>query len=190
MAGPLLIAGLGNPESRYQGNRHNLGFRVLDVWAAKLKLEWGRKFDGELGQGQIGETKVLLLKPLTFMNRSGESVEPAARFFKVSPADLIVAHDELDLPLGRLQLKQGGGHGGHNGLRSIEAALGTREFGRLRLGIGRPPEGWDAADFVLADFLKEEAAEVEMEVQQAVAALQAVVEQGIKKAMNAHNRRA
>ena len=170
MAGPLLIAGLGNPESRYQGNRHNLGFRVLDVWAAKLK--------------------VLLLKPLTFMNRSGESVEPAARFFKVSPADLIVAHDELDLPLGRLQLKQGGGHGGHNGLRSIEAALGTREFGRLRLGIGRPPEGWDAADFVLADFLKEEAAEVEMEVQQAVAALQAVVEQGIKKAMNAHNRRA
>jgi PTH1 family peptidyl-tRNA hydrolase len=187
--GPLLFVGLGNPEPRYQRNRHNLGFRAIEALGAKIGAEWARKFGGELGQGVIGEAKVLLLKPLTFMNRSGEAVAPAARFFKVPLPQLWVVHDELDLELGRVQLKQGGGTGGHNGLRSIEAALGAREFGRLRLGIGRPPAGWDPADYVLSDFPKSEDEAVEAEVQAALAAMLAVVTEGTKKAMTEYNRR-
>ena len=186
---PCLVVGLGNPEPRYARNRHNLGFRVLDALAARMGVEWARKFDGLFGQGSLDGAKVLLLKPQTFMNRSGDSVAPAARFFKLGPAELWVAHDELDLELGRIQLKQGGGNGGHNGLRSIEAALGSRDFGRLRLGIGRPPAGWDPADYVLSDFDRSEEEQVEAEVQSALAALTAVVSEGTQKAMNQHNRR-
>jgi len=192
-----LVVGLGNPEPRYRRNRHNLGFRVVDALGAKIGAEWTRKFDGELGQATVGAlagkpagggTKVLLLKPPTFMNRSGDSVAPAARFFKVELAQVWVVHDELDLELGRIQLKQGGGNGGHNGLRSIEAALGSKDFGRLRLGIGRPPAEWDAADYVLSDFTKEEEGAVEAEVQAALAALTAVITEGMQKAMTQHNR--
>lgn len=187
----MLFAGLGNPEPRYQHNRHNLGFHALEALALALGNAigaWGRKFNGELAQGAIGGTKVFLLKPETFMNRSGDSVAPALRFFKLEPASLWVVHDELDLDLGRIQLKQGGGTGGHNGLRSIEASLGSREFGRLRLGIGRPPAGWDPADYVLSDFQKSEVEAVKAEVQSAVAAMRAIVAEGAKKAMNEHNR--
>jgi PTH1 family peptidyl-tRNA hydrolase len=193
-----LIVGLGNPEPRYQRNRHNLGFRVVDALGEKIGAEWARKFDGELGQGTIGAlagkpaggtTKVLLLKPQTFMNRSGDSAAPAARFFKVELAQVLVVHDELDLELGRIQLKQGGGNGGHNGLRSIEDALGSKDFGRLRLGIGRPPAEWDAADFVLSDFAKSEEGAVEAEIQAALTALTAVISEGMQKAMTQHNRR-
>lgn len=187
---PWLVVGLGNPEAGYLQNRHNLGFRALDALEAKVKVGWGRKFGGDFAQGDLGGVKALLLKPSTFMNRSGEAVAPAAGFFKVPAERVLVLHDELDLPLGRLQLKQGGGHGGHNGLRSIEAALGTREFGRVRLGIGRPPAGWDAADFVLSDFRPDELNAVEVEVQAAVAAVEAVLAQGLQKAMNQQNRRA
>ncbi len=144
----MIVGGLGNPEPRYARNRHNLGFRVVDALGDQIGAEWGRKFEGELGQGSMkasggagADAKVLLLKPQTFMNRSGDSVAPAARFFKLELSQVLVVHDELDLELGRIQLKQGGGTGGHNGLRSIEAAMGSREFGRLRLGIGRPPAG-------------------------------------------------
>ncbi len=186
---PILIVGLGNPETRYQRNRHNLGFRVVDALAAKLGAEWTRKFDGELAQGTMGVAKVLLLKPQTFMNRSGDSVAPAARFFKLELGQVLVVHDELDLELGRIQLKQGGGNGGHNGLRSIEAALGSKDFGRLRLGIGRPPAEWDPADYVLSDFTKLEEAAVETEIQAALAALTAVTSEGMQKAMTQHNRR-
>jgi len=109
-----LVVGLGNPEPRYASNRHNLGFRVVDALATRIGAEWAHKFEGELGQGNLGGTKVLLLKPQTFMNRSGESVAPAVRFYKLALTQVLVAHDELDLELGRLQLKQGGGNGGHN----------------------------------------------------------------------------
>jgi PTH1 family peptidyl-tRNA hydrolase len=122
------------------------------------------------------------------MNRSGDSVAPAVRFFKLALTQVLVAHDELDLELGRIQLKQGGGSGGHNGLRSIEAALGSKDFGRLRLGIGRPPAEWDAADYVLSDFAKSEEEAVEVEVQSALAALTAVISEGMQKAMTQHNR--
>jgi PTH1 family peptidyl-tRNA hydrolase len=183
-----LIVGLGNPEPRYQRNRHNLGFRVVDALGEKIGAEWARKFDGELAQGNVGGVKVLLLKPQTFMNRSGDSVAPAVRFFKLALTQVLVAHDELDLELGRIQLKQGGGSGGHNGLRSIEAALGSKDFGRLRLGIGRPPAEWDAADYVLSDFAKSEEEAVEVEVQSALAALTAVISEGMQKAMTQHNR--
>lgn len=183
------MVGLGNPERQYRDNRHNFGFRVLDAIGEKLKVDWQRKFDGELGQGKIGDRRVMVQKPLTFMNRSGDSVGPAVRFYKVPLSQLLVVHDELDLPLGRLQLRQGGGHGGHNGLRSIEAALGSKDFGRLRLGIGRPPAGWDPADHVLSDFRQEEVAAVADAVTAAVTAVEAVLTVGFAKAMNEHNRR-
>ena len=185
----MLVAGLGNPESRYAHHRHNLGFRVLDALAAGLRVEWTRKFDADFGQAQVAGAKVVLLKPMTFMNNSGDAVGAAARFFKLSPSEVVVVHDELDLPLGRIQLKVGGGNNGHNGLKSVEAGLGTKEFGRLRLGIGRPPEGWDPADFVLSDFRNDELDAVDVEAKQAVAALSVVLAKGMTKAMNEHNRR-
>jgi len=186
---PHLLVGLGNPEPRYARNRHNLGFRVVDALGAQIGADWARKFDGELGQAVIAGEKVLLLKPMTFMNRSGDSVAPTARFFKVPPSRVWVAHDELDLDFGRVQLKQGGGTAGHNGLKSIAASLGSKDFGRLRLGIGRPPAGLDPADYVLSDFTKSEEPEVAAEVEVAAAALTALVAEGIQKAMNQHNRR-
>ena len=131
-----LIVGLGNPGSKYEGTRHNVGFRIVELLAARFDVPLSsNKFQGEYGQGTIEGQKVALLKPQTYMNLSGDSVAPAARFYKVEPEDLIVIHDELDLPFGRLQLKRGGGTGGHNGLNSIVDRLGSNDFVRLRFGI-------------------------------------------------------
>ena len=188
--GPLLVVGLGNPEPRYQGNRHNLGFRVVDALGVRAGARWSERFRSQLGQGSLGDARLFLLKPLTFMNASGEAVAAAAKFYKIPPEAILVAHDELDLPLSRIQLRIDGGHGGHNGLRSIEGLLGSRAFGRLRLGIGRPPVGWDAANYVLSDFETSERAEVDREVEAATAAAEAAVVDGMQAAMNRFNRRA
>ena len=151
----LLIAGLGNPGSRYAGNRHNIGFMVLDAIAREWgATPWSKKFSGEIAEAMVGTDKVLLIKPLTFMNESGRSVGEAARFFKIDPADVIVIHDELDLAPGRMRVKRGGGHGGHNGLKSIDAHLGTRDYRRIRLGIGHPGSKEAVNPHVLGDFAK------------------------------------
>ena len=182
-----LVVGLGNPEPRYARNRHNVGFRVADELARDLS--WSRKFDGELAQGSFGGEKVAVLKPLTFMNASGDSVAAAARFFKVSMEAVLVVHDDMDLELGRLQLKRGGGSAGHNGLRSITERLGGADFVRLRLGVGRPPQGWDPANWVLSDFSRDEEDQLSSLVPRAAEAARAVVTKGLPAAMNAFNQR-
>ena len=150
----LLVAGLGNPGREYVRNRHNVGHMVVDELARRHDGAWRAKFSGQLAEVRIDGHKVALLKPETFMNDSGQSVKAAAQFFKLEPDAILVVHDESDLETGRLQARLGGGLAGHNGLRSVAKHLGTPEFLRLRVGVGRPGRGdrRDLADYVLSDF--------------------------------------
>ena len=149
-----LFAGLGNPGTKYAGNRHNIGFMALDAIAeAHGFAPWRAKFQGLVSEGQMGGHRVVLLKPQTFMNLSGQSVTETMRFFKLDPADLTVFHDELDLAPGKIRLKQGGGHAGHNGLRSSHGHIGEA-YARVRLGIGHPGHKDRVAGYVLSDFTK------------------------------------
>src|SRR5437762_341494 len=164
---PWLVVGLGNPGPEYARNRHNVGFMVADLLADRLRARFGRhrKAVAEVAEGRLGlgvdAPRLVLAKPLTYMNRSGGPVAGLAQFYKV-PVDRIVAmHDDLDLPYGRLRMKVGGGEGGHNGLRSMSRSLGTKEYIRVRFGIGRPPGRQDPADYVLADFSTVERKELE-----------------------------
>jgi PTH1 family peptidyl-tRNA hydrolase len=152
-----LFVGLGNPGGQYAGNRHNIGFMAMDRIASDHGFApWRKKFNGQLTEGRLGRDKVLLLKPETFMNRSGQSVGEAMRFYKLEPADVVVFHDELDLAPGKVRVKSGGGHAGHNGLRSIHAHIGEA-YDRVRLGIGHPGRKELVAGYVLSDFAKAEA---------------------------------
>lgn len=151
-----LFVGLGNPGAKYAGNRHNIGFMALDRIAEDHGFApWRSKFQGQLSEGRLGTEKVVLLKPETFMNRSGQSVGEAMRFFKLDPEDVTVFHDELDLAPGKLRVKQGGGHAGHNGLRSIHDHIGE-SYQRVRLGIGHPGHKDKVSSYVLNDFAKAE----------------------------------
>jgi PTH1 family peptidyl-tRNA hydrolase len=154
-----LICGLGNPGAEHLGDRHNAGYLVLDRLGSRLGIAVDMaKFEGRLGAGRVGVQRVLLLKPETYMNLSGQSVGAAARFYKVGPSDVLVVHDELDLPFGRLQLKSGGGTAGHNGLRSILSGLGDEGFARLRVGVGKPEGKEQVVGHVLSSFSAEERA--------------------------------
>ena len=193
MHGARLVVGLGNPGTEYRGHRHNVGFQVVDRLAGAVGMALGHsKFQSRFGQGDVGKTRLLLLEPETFMNASGEAVSAAARFYKVAPEDLLVIHDELDLSFGRLQLKRGGGTGGHNGLESIVEQLGTPDFARLRFGIGKP-QGPNAKErvvgYVLHDFSSEEKAALEPLLERSVDMARAWVSLGLAEAMNRHNRR-
>lgn len=149
-----IIAGLGNPGAQYAGNRHNIGFMAVDALQRLPSFSpWTKKFRAEISEGEIAGEKILLMKPQTYMNLSGESVGEAMRFFKLAPADIIAIHDELDLPAGRARIKTGGGHGGHNGLKSLDAHCG-RDYRRLRLGIGHPGDKERVHGHVLGDFAK------------------------------------
>ena len=150
-----LWVGLGNPGAKYAGNRHNIGFMALDRIAADHGFTpWKRAHQGLVSEGRFGSDKVILLKPETFMNLSGQSVRACMDFYKLTPADVTVLHDELDLAPGKCRVKQGGGHAGHNGLRSIHQHLGTDAYGRIRLGIGHPGHKDAVAAYVLHDFGK------------------------------------
>ncbi|MBI3222975.1 MAG: aminoacyl-tRNA hydrolase [Nitrosomonadales bacterium] len=153
-----LIVGLGNPGQEYEATRHNAGFWWLDELARthKLNFKSEAKFHGLTARGQLHGQDLFLLKPQTFMNHSGRAVAALAQFYKIAPAEMLVVHDELDLPPGVARLKTGGGHGGHNGLKDIIAHLGTRDFWRLRIGIGHPGERAEVANFVLNDPRREE----------------------------------
>ncbi len=152
-----LIVGLGNPGGQYARHRHNIGFMALDeVASAHGFSPWRSKFQAEVAEGRLGSDKALLIKPQTYMNRSGQSVGEAMRFFKLDPADVIVIHDELDLAPGKCRVKEGGGHAGHNGLRSIHAAIGP-DYARVRLGIGHPGHKDKVSGYVLHDFAKADA---------------------------------
>ncbi|MBW7920518.1 MAG: aminoacyl-tRNA hydrolase [Rubellimicrobium sp.] len=150
-----LWVGLGNPGAQYAFNRHNIGFMAVDRIAADHSFgPWRARFHGHVAEGRLGDDRITLLKPATYMNHSGQSVRAALDFYKLDPADVTVFHDELDLAPGRLRLKQGGGHAGHNGLRSIHAHLGTDAYGRVRIGIGHPGHKDRVAGYVLHDFAR------------------------------------
>jgi peptidyl-tRNA hydrolase, PTH1 family len=187
----LLVVGLGNPGAEYAATRHNLGFRVVDELAARSGgPTFRRKFHGELADGRVGGKPALLLKPLTYMNESGQSVRAAVTFYKVALGDLLVIHDELDLPFGQIRLKPGGGDAGNRGIRSISAHLGTGDYPRLRLGIGKPPPGFrgGGADFVLQGFAPAESAELGSLLSRAADAAELVAAQGLQAAMNMTHR--
>lgn len=183
-----LIVGLGNPGAKYAGNRHNVGFMVLDALRdARALGPYRDKFKGEFLKAHIGGAEVVLLKPQTYMNVSGESVRPAMQFFKVELASVLVVHDELDLPFESQRLKVGGGTAGHNGLKSIQGHCGGPGFARLRIGIGRPRSG-SVHSHVLGDFSSEERIALPDVLQRASAAIEDVLDRGVQAAMNHHNR--
>ncbi|HEV2778095.1 MAG TPA: aminoacyl-tRNA hydrolase [Actinophytocola sp.] len=182
---PTLVVGLGNPGPRCAGNRHNIGFLVADELADRMGGRFKAHRTGtDLLEGRLGGHRVALVKPRSFMNTSGGPVVGAARFFKVPPERLVVVHDELDLPYGTVRLKLGGGENGHNGLRSITKSLGTRDYHRVRFGIGRPPGRMDPADFVLRDFSAAERRELAFGVDRCADAVEALVRMGLEAAQN------
>jgi peptidyl-tRNA hydrolase, PTH1 family len=186
-----LVVGLGNPGEQYQDNRHNLGFKVVDELRARARAPALRaKFGAELCEVTLVGERVLLCKPMEFMNVSGQAVARVAGFWKVPAADVIVVHDELDLPFGRLKLGVGGGHGGHNGVRSMLADLGGAEFARVRVGVGRPAAGRDPADYLLSDFSRAEDKELPALVGLAADAIEMIVAKGLTPAMNQFNGKA
>lgn len=187
----LLVVGLGNPGAQYAGTRHNAGFFVIDELASRGgQPAFRQKFHGELAEARLPTGPVTLLKPLTYMNESGRSVRAALEFYKRVPSELLVIHDELDLPFGQLRLKIGGGDAGHRGLRSITAHLGGPDYLRLRFGIGRPPAGFRGtpADFVLQGFASAEKAELAALVSSAADAAELVASRGIAEAMSITHR--
>jgi PTH1 family peptidyl-tRNA hydrolase len=188
-----LVVGLGNPGREYERNRHNVGFLVADALRETAGWpDYRQKFSGVWTRGPLASgASMAVLKPQTFMNLSGDSVQPAAAFLKLAPADIIVVHDELDLPWREVRLKVGGGHAGNNGVRSIIQRLGSPDFVRVRVGIGKPPAGFrgGGADWVLSDFDAVERAELPDVVTRAVEAVRRVVEDGLPAAMNAVNTR-
>jgi peptidyl-tRNA hydrolase, PTH1 family len=185
----LLVAGLGNPGREYARTRHNLGHMVCDELVRRLGGSYRSKFSGDLAELRLDGARVALLKPQTYMNESGKSVGAAARFFKLPPEQLLVVHDEVDLDVGRLQARQGGGLAGHNGLRSVAQHLGTPEFMRLRVGVGRPERGdpRPVADWVLTPFPPE--VDVEAIVARAADAVEAIVGEGLEEAQQRFNER-
>ncbi len=183
-----MIVGLGNPGPRYARNRHNVGFQCVDRLAEKHGLTFDkRKHNAVLAQGRIDSARVVLVKPMTFMNVVGPAVAAVARFYKVAPEDLLVVYDDLDLPQGRIRLRPEGGSGGHNGMKSIIQHLGTQAFPRLRVGIGRPPGRMDPADYVLQDFSEKEEEVMAQVRERAVEAIECWLREGIVEAMNTFN---
>ena len=184
-----LIVGLGNPGRRYQATRHNIGFAVADELARRVGAPWEQGRANALTvRAGVGAASMLLVKPLTMMNLSGEAVAELARFYKIDPADILVVADDVNLPLGRLRLRARGSAGGHNGFRSIIGLLGTEEFPRLRIGVGRGDPRRELADHVLARFDDDEAADVEANVARAADAVECFIAEGIEAAMNRYNR--
>jgi PTH1 family peptidyl-tRNA hydrolase len=183
----LLVVGLGNPGREYAGNRHNVGHMVADELARRHEGSWRSKFSGQLAEVRIDGHRVALLKPETYMNESGRSVQAAASFFKLEPDAILVVHDESDLEPGRLQVRRGGGLAGHNGLRSLNQHLGTPEFMRLRVGVGRPERGdrRPLADYVLSDFEPHE--DAESLVARAADAVETLGDEGLEAAQRAFN---
>ena len=186
MADSLLVVGLGNPGPRYATTRHNLGFLVADILSDRIGsgFKVHKKSGAEVATGHIGGRSIVLAKPRMYMNESGRQVGPLAKFYSVPPADIVVIHDELDIDFGQIRLKLGGGEGGHNGLRSVANALGTKDFQRIRIGIGRPPGRKDPAAFVLENFTATERPEVPTICEQAADATELLIELGLEAAQN------
>lgn len=182
----LLIVGLGNPGKEYERTRHNAGFMLVDLLAGEAGIKFDKKGKGLWGKGSFAGEEVVLLKPQTFMNLSGEAVSEASAFYKIPATSMIVAYDDCDLPLGRLRVRKDGGSGGHRGVNSIIASAGSRDFPRVRLGVGRPPHG-DTANYVLSPFAKEEMSALDEMLRRAIESLEVIITGGIDQAMNKFN---
>jgi peptidyl-tRNA hydrolase, PTH1 family len=183
-----LIVGLGNPGKQYDGTRHNIGFEVIDKISEKLNINLDQaKFKGIYGYGMVEGEKVFLLKPLTYMNLSGESIIALMNYYQIEIEDLLVIYDDLDLPVGRIRLRQKGSAGGHNGIKSIISHLGTGEFNRIRVGIDRPSNGMTVVDYVLGRFFKEEQEQVSASVQKSVDACTDWIKKPFIQVMNTYN---
>lgn len=181
-----LVVGLGNPGPEYAGTRHNLGFRVVEVLAARwsVALKEKKRLEAYVGQGEVAGEPVVLAQPLTYMNLSGQAVAKLLRYWRLAPADMVVLHDDLDVPLGRLKVVERGGPGGHRGVLSIQEALGTGEFLRVKLGIGRPPPFLSSEDYVLSPFSPEEAEAIPDLVARAALAVETLITEGLAAAQN------
>lgn len=187
----ILVVGLGNPGPRYAETRHNFGFMVVDRLVAEAGVAWRTGVSGRIASLTIAGQRVLALEPEGYMNESGLSVRRVTDFYKLTPAELLILHDELDLPFGELRLKPGGGDAGHRGVRSLISSLSTAEFGRLRLGIGRPPadSGLEPSDYVLEAFAPTERSDLAEVIERGRGAVTLVVELGFERAMNVVNQR-
>jgi PTH1 family peptidyl-tRNA hydrolase len=184
-----VIVGLGNPGRKYEKTRHNVGFWVVDQLAEDLGISFNiSKFNGLIGEGRIGDEKVILVKPLTYMNLSGECVGPLLHFYKIDPKeDLLVVYDDLDLPCGKIRLREKGSSGGHNGMKSLIAHLNTEQFKRIKIGIERPEPGRQVPDYVLSPFTKEQEEIVLSAVNRAVSAVKDWMQNSFANVMNKYN---
>ncbi|WP_045200214.1 aminoacyl-tRNA hydrolase [Rhodococcus sp. B7740] len=185
-AAPTLIVGLGNPGPQYEKTRHNVGFMVADALAGRIGSAFSshKKSNSDIVQARLGSRSVVIAKPRTFMNLSGQPVAALARFFSIEPANIVVVHDELDIDFGALRLKLGGGEGGHNGLRSISQHLSTKDYLRVRVGVGRPPGRMDPASFVLKPFSAAERKDLGVVVEEAADAAELLLSAGLEAAQN------
>ncbi|MDZ7928572.1 aminoacyl-tRNA hydrolase [Rhodococcus sp. NPDC076796] len=185
-AAPALIVGLGNPGPQYEKTRHNVGFMVADALAGRIGSAFSshKKSNSDIVQARLGSRSVVIAKPRTFMNLSGQPVAALARFFSIEPANVVVVHDELDIDFGALRLKLGGGEGGHNGLRSISQHLSTKDYLRVRVGVGRPPGRMDPASFVLKPFSAAERKDLGVVVEEAADAAELLLSAGLEAAQN------
>ena len=184
----FLVVGLGNPGLRYSRNRHNVGFMAVDRFAKKTGIEISKKdFGGSYGSGFHGDVKLILFKPETYMNNSGDPVRRIMHFYGIESMNLVVAHDEVDLPVGRIQVKWGGGSAGHNGIKSVIESIGS-EFARVRIGVGKSTIGRETADHVLENFSREESGAIEDSIEKAAVAVCEIASEGAQSAMNKYNR--
>jgi peptidyl-tRNA hydrolase, PTH1 family len=190
-AGPWLVVGLGNPGAEYARNRHNAGFLVADLLARRVGAKFGRarRAATEVAEGFLrpGGPKIVIAKPTTYMNLLGTPTASLAAFYKITPERILAVHDELDLDFGTVRAKIGGGEGGHNGLRSMSKSLGTKDYARVRFGIGRPPGRMDPADYVLSDFSASERKELDFLVDRAADMVESVVEYGVEPTQNRYH---
>ncbi|MBR3458322.1 MAG: aminoacyl-tRNA hydrolase [Selenomonadaceae bacterium] len=183
-----LVAGLGNPGAEYAKTRHNAGFMLVDALADKLGVDdWRERYDAMVLETRIGTEKVLLVKPITYMNESGRSIGPLLSWYKLGPEDLIVAHDDMDLPVGTIRIRKKGSAGGHNGIKSILEHVGDEHFARVRIGIGRPLPGWTVIHHVLAPFPPEDLPKIKEAIAGLVPAVECIVTEDVDLAMNRFN---
>lgn len=186
----FVVVGLGNPGGKYEGTKHNVGFDVIDRLAKKYNIDVTKfKNKAFVGDGKINGQRVLLVKPQTFMNLSGESVREIVNFYKIPQENFIVIFDDTSLPIGQLRIREKGSHGGHNGIKNIIAQMGTDVFWRIKMGIGEKPNGWDLADYVLAKFAPDDLPMMEQGLDKGVLAVELILEKGFQSAMNTMNKK-
>jgi len=183
-----VIVGLGNPGQEYERTRHNVGFMMVDALAQHLGIRnWKNKFEAEIAEGKFGSEAVLLVKPQTYMNLSGNAVGAILRWYKLNVEDVIAIYDDMDIAIGNVKLKKRGSSGGHRGVESLLVNLGKEEFPRVRIGIGRPLPGWTVVDHVLAKFSAEDQTAIDQLIVELIPGIELIVKQGIDKAMNGYN---